>query len=79
VYIPSSALNGSRRHRLGVGAVLFVFMLIAGVALTVTAFQSIGGDVLVVVGFAAGAVSAYLLAWWCARYWYVAFCQGAAY
>ncbi|WP_171060216.1 hypothetical protein [Streptomyces montanus] len=44
MYIPSSALNGSRRHRLAVGTLLFVSMLLAGVALTVTAFQSIGGD-----------------------------------
>ncbi|MGW7275475.1 hypothetical protein ACWGH5_33750 [Streptomyces sp. NPDC054864] len=27
-------------------------------------------------GLVAGAVSMFAVAWWCARYWYAAFCQG---
>ncbi len=55
---------------------LFVFMMLVGAVLTAIAFQSTGGDALAVVGVGAAAVSAYLLAWWSARYWYSAFCEG---
>ncbi|MEV0111981.1 hypothetical protein AB0H77_01815 [Streptomyces sp. NPDC050844] len=75
MYISPRALDGSRRHRLAVGTMLFVFMLVVGFGLTATA---VGSDVeaLARVGLAAGAVSAFTVAWWCARYWYAAFCQG---
>ncbi|MCX4665220.1 hypothetical protein OG453_00780 [Streptomyces sp. NBC_01381] len=54
---------------------LFVFMLAMGVGLTAAAVNSaIGG--LARVGLGAGAVSAFVVAWWCARYWYAAFSPG---
>jgi hypothetical protein len=76
MYIPRNALDGSRRSRLAKGVMLCIIMLMLGVGLTVTTFQGTGGDVPAMVGFAAAAVSAYLLAWWSARYWYAAFSEG---
>ncbi|WP_157857296.1 hypothetical protein [Streptomyces yerevanensis] len=55
---------------------LCIIMLMLGVGLTFTTFQGTGGDVSVIVGFGAAAVSAYLLAWWSARFWYAAFSEG---
>lgn len=51
-------------------------MLGTGAALTAVTVCSNGGDLLASAGFGAAAVSAYLLAWWSARYWYAAFCEG---
>lgn len=76
MYLPSSVLDGSRRQRLAVGAMLFVLMVALGVGLTLTALQAAGGDVLPAIGVAAAAVSAYPLVWWSARYWYAAFSEG---
>ncbi|MFD9443151.1 hypothetical protein ACFWBR_34490 [Streptomyces sp. NPDC060006] len=76
MFIPSSALDGSRRHRLAVGVMLCVLMVVLGVGLTGAALQAVGGGVLPVLGFGAAAVSAYPLVWWSARYWYAAFCEG---
>ncbi|MER5222139.1 hypothetical protein [Streptomyces flaveus] len=76
MYIPSNALSGSRRSRLASGVMLCIIMLMLGVGLTFTAFQGTGGDVPAIVGFGAAAVSAYLLAWWSARFWYAAFSEG---
>lgn len=55
---------------------LCIIMLMLGAGLTFTTFQGTGGDVAAIVGFGAAAVSAYLLAWWSARYWYAAFSEG---
>ncbi|MGP3952775.1 hypothetical protein [Streptomyces sp. 7N604] len=76
MYISPRALDGSRRHRLAVGTMLFLFMLGAGAVLTAVAVSGNGGSLLASAGFGAGAVSGYLLAWWSARYWYAAFCEG---
>ncbi|NGO45761.1 hypothetical protein [Streptomyces ureilyticus] len=76
MYIPSNALNGSRRSRLAIGVMLCIVMLMLGMGLTATTLQGAGGDVPAVVGFGAAAVSAYLLAWWSARFWYAAFSEG---
>lgn len=69
------ATEGGRGHRLALGTMLFLIMLMLGVGMTATALNSQVG-VLMRVGMGAGAVSTYKVAWWCARYWYAAFCQG---
>jgi hypothetical protein len=76
VYIPSNALSGSRRSRLAAGVMLFIVMLMLSASLTLATFQGTGGNVLAIVGFGAAAVSAYLLVWWSARFWYAAFSEG---
>ncbi|MFE6161956.1 hypothetical protein ACFQ7F_23940 [Streptomyces sp. NPDC056486] len=40
--------------------------------------EAVSGEVgaLARVGFVAGAVSTYVVAWWCTRYWYAAFSRG---
>lgn len=76
MYIPSNALSGSRRSRIAAGVMLCMIMLMLGVALTFATFHGTGGDVLAIFGFGAAAVSAYLLAWWSARFSYAAFSEG---
>ncbi|MGP3922308.1 hypothetical protein [Streptomyces sp. 8N616] len=76
MYISPRALDGSRRHRLAVGTMLFLFTLGVGAVLTAVGVRGTGGDLLASAGLGAGAVSGYLLAWWSARYWYAAFCEG---
>lgn len=75
MFISHRALDGSRRHRLAVGTMLFVIMLMLGTGMTAEAVNSEVGA-LARVGFAAGALSVYAVAWWCIRYWYAAFSQG---
>ncbi|MGW7068532.1 hypothetical protein ACWGII_10620 [Streptomyces sp. NPDC054855] len=75
MYISPRATEGGRGHRLALGTMLFLIMLMLGVGMTATALNSEVG-VLMRVGMGVGAVSTYTVAWWCARYWYAAFCQG---
>lgn len=75
MHISPRATEGGRGHRLALGTMLFLIMLMLGVGMTATALNSEVG-VLMRVGMGAGAVSTYTAAWWCARYWYAAFCQG---
>lgn len=74
--ISSSALDGPRWHRLATGAVLFLGAVIIGVALSAAAAFSEGVGLSTRIGLGAGGVSALTVAWWCARYWYAAFCEG---
>ncbi|MEU6084283.1 hypothetical protein [Streptomyces sp. NPDC047108] len=75
MYIPARALDGGRRHRLAVGTMLFLLMLFAGTVMTAVAVSGFDGP-LAKAGIGAAAVSAYLLAWWSARYWYAAWTTG---
>ncbi|MFH8574307.1 hypothetical protein [Streptomyces sp. NPDC017993] len=75
VFIPSNALNGSRRHRLAVGSILTLFMVLLAVALTAAAVSTTE-RAWPLIGFASAAFSLYAVAWWCARYWYAAFREG---
>ncbi|WP_328873126.1 hypothetical protein OHT76_25165 [Streptomyces sp. NBC_00287] len=76
VYVSPRALQGSRGNRLAVGVMLFLIWLLLGVVMTCMAVGLRGVDVLGRVGFAAGAVSSYLLVWWSGRFWYAAYCEG---
>ncbi|WP_435283734.1 hypothetical protein [Streptomyces koelreuteriae] len=76
VFISPRALQGSRRHRLAVGIVLLIPWLVFGVVLTGLAVVGQGLEWAARVGSGAGAVSSWLLVWWCARYWYAAFSEG---
>jgi hypothetical protein len=58
------------------GAAAFALAAVFAVVLTVVAVGGAGGGVLASVGFGAAAVSLHALAWWCARFWYAAFCKG---
>ncbi|MFC8129029.1 hypothetical protein [Streptomyces sp. NPDC057302] len=75
MYISPSALDGSRRHRMAVGGMLFVGLLGAGVGMAVPA---VSGDMggLARLGLGAAGVSLLAVAWWAARYWYAAFLSG---
>ncbi|MGW6062815.1 hypothetical protein [Streptomyces sp. NPDC055189] len=75
MFLSHRALDGSRRHRLAVGTLLFLVMLLLAAGMTA---EAVGGrfGALARVGFAVGALSLYAVAWWCARYWYAAFSQG---
>ncbi|MEV5931203.1 hypothetical protein AB0L56_00165 [Streptomyces sp. NPDC052079] len=75
VFISHRALQGSRGHRLAAGVMLFLFWVFMAAGLTATAAVGRFGW-LPRLGFGAGAVSAYLLVWWSARFWWSAFCQG---
>lgn len=75
MHISPRALEGSRRHRLVVGTMLFLVTLLIALALTVTAFGDRVGPWMRA-GLGAGALAMYSVAWWCARYWYAAFCEG---
>ncbi|MEV0323622.1 hypothetical protein ACIBKX_13530 [Streptomyces sp. NPDC050658] len=75
MYISPRALEGGRRHRLVVGTMLFLVMAMVGVGLAASAVNG-GVGALARFGLAAGAVSMFAVAWWCARYWYAAFCEG---
>ncbi|MFD4987976.1 hypothetical protein [Streptomyces sp. NPDC058374] len=75
MYISPRVLDGSRWRRLTVGTVLCLFMGFFGAVLTVVAIRE-RLDVLARVGVVAGAGSAFAVAWWCARYWYAAYCEG---
>ncbi|MFI1421029.1 hypothetical protein ACH4VX_24240 [Streptomyces sp. NPDC020731] len=75
VFISHRALQGSRGHRLAAGVMLFLFWVFLAFGLTAAAVTSrVGWPARL--GFVAGAVSAYLLVWWSARFWWSAFCQG---
>ncbi|MGX1091976.1 hypothetical protein RKD47_002657 [Streptomyces albogriseolus] len=75
VFISHRALQGSRGHRLAVGVMLFLFWGLLAVGLTAATVASrVGWPARL--GFGAGSVSAYLLVWWSARFWWSAFCQG---
>ncbi|MER7486205.1 hypothetical protein ABTY20_09955 [Streptomyces sp. NPDC126497] len=75
VLISHRALQGSRGHRLAVGVMLFLFWAFMAVGLTAAAITSrVGWSARL--GLGAGALSAYLLVWWSARFWWSAFCQG---
>ncbi|MFG2196603.1 hypothetical protein [Streptomyces sp. NPDC048639] len=76
MYLSPRALDGSRRQRLAIGALLVLFMLLVAAGLTVVAVNGSGGGPWASAGFGAGAVSAYLLLWWSARHWYAAWSQG---
>ncbi|MFD7506156.1 hypothetical protein [Streptomyces sp. NPDC059850] len=71
MFIPSSALNGSRRHRLVMGGMLTPFMALMGVTLSILAANTTDRP-LPMSAFAACALSAFAVAWWSARYWYAA-------
>ncbi|MFI0814773.1 hypothetical protein ACH4TX_06400 [Streptomyces sp. NPDC021098] len=71
MFIPPNALSGSRRHRLIVGGMLTSFMALMGVTLSIVAANTTDSP-LPMSGFAAVALSAFAIAWWCARYWYAA-------
>lgn len=75
MYISHRALDGSRRHRLAVGTMLFLVTLILGVGLTFGVFDD-GIGWLMRVGLGAMAVSVWTVVWWCARYWYAAYSEG---
>ncbi|MGP3991466.1 hypothetical protein [Streptomyces sp. 3N207] len=75
MFMPSNALSGSRRHRLVMGSILTPFLTLAGVALSATAV-SMSERPWPLIGFGSAALSAYAVAWWCARYWYAAFREG---
>ncbi|WP_244419035.1 hypothetical protein [Streptomyces hygroscopicus] len=70
MYIPSSALSGPRRRRLIVGGILTPFMALLGAALSIVAATT--DRPIPMIGFAALALSAFVVAWWCARFWYAA-------
>lgn len=76
MYISPRALDGSRRHRLAVGGMLFVGLLVAGVGMTVPAITGGGMGALARLGVGAAGVSLLVVAWWAARYWYAAFLSG---
>ena len=71
MFIRSSALNGSRRHRLVMGGMLTPFMALMGVIFSILTANTTDRP-LPMSGFAAVALSAFAVAWWCARYWYAA-------
>jgi hypothetical protein len=76
VYIPNNALGGSRGQRMAVGVILLLAWLVFGVACSA---MTVGGRDLpwpARLGFAAEAVSSFLLVWWCCRFWYAAFSEG---
>ncbi|WP_157872224.1 hypothetical protein [Streptomyces silaceus] len=54
---------------------LFFFMAFVGAVLTFVAFGD-GIGAWARAGLAAGALSTFTVAWWCARYWYAAYCDG---
>ena len=71
MFIRSNALSGSRRHRLVMGGMLTPFMALMGVTFSIVAANTTDRP-LPMSGFAAVALSAFAVAWWCARYWYAA-------
>lgn len=71
MYIPSRALSGPRSQRLIVGAILTPLMTGMGVVFSLLAGNSTG-DLLTFLALAAAALSAFVLAWWCTRFWYAA-------
>ncbi|MFE0175270.1 hypothetical protein ACFWZ2_23415 [Streptomyces sp. NPDC059002] len=75
MYISPRALDGSRRHRLVVGTMLFLGTGGIGTGLLIAMFAA-GTGMPARTGLGAGAVAFLTVAWWCARYWYAAFCTG---
>ncbi|MEV8016817.1 hypothetical protein AB0O76_10805 [Streptomyces sp. NPDC086554] len=75
MFVARQALDGSRRYRLAVGMLLFLIMLVLSVGLTSGALGR-GVEPLARCALGAAAVSVYAVGWWCARYWYAAFCEG---
>ncbi|MGW6026455.1 hypothetical protein [Streptomyces sp. NPDC055099] len=75
MYISPHGLEGSRRHRMAVGTLLFLLMLVLGAGMTGEVVRD-GAGTLWRVTFAVGALSVFTVAWWCVRYWYAAFTQG---
>ncbi|WP_157847660.1 hypothetical protein [Streptomyces violens] len=75
MFVHSNALNGNRRHRLVMGAILTPFLVLMGVALSAAAV-SMSERPSLLIGLGSAAISAYAVAWWSARYWYTAFREG---
>ncbi|WP_419996884.1 hypothetical protein [Streptomyces boninensis] len=70
MYIPRNALSGSRRSRLVNSALLTVPATLLGVVLAAVALNSTDRP-MALAAFAATSASAFLITWWCVRFWYV--------